>query len=147
MKQDICGYYFNEVNDTHSFHGGKEYIGDALTIQQKLLKKYPKHSGVIKEMFMHNQTFLLDSHNNYLFLPKNNYKLSFEGVINIENFTNIELSGIADNDIKTLYIDNYLNEDSKNNFTISITESISLSSDGEKMLDDFAEKMLTNINK
>jgi len=147
MKQDICGYYFNEVNDTHSFYKGKEYIGDALIIQQKLLKKYPKHSGVIKEMFMHNQTFLLDSYNNYLFLPKNNYKLIFEGVIDIENFNSIKLSGITDNDIKTLYINNYINEDSRNNFTISITESISLSPDGEKFIDNVAENLLTNMNK
>lgn len=147
MKQDICGYYFNEVNDTHSFYKGKEYIGDALIIQQKLLKKYPKHSGVIKEMFMHNQTFLLDNYNNYLFLPKNNYKLIFEGVIDIENFNSIKLSGITDNDIKTLYINNYINEDSRNNFTISITESISLSPDGEKFIDNVAENLLTNMNK
>jgi hypothetical protein len=140
MKQDICGYYFNEVNDTHSFYKGKEYIGDALIIQQKLLKKYPKHSGVIKEMFMHNQTFLLDNYNNYLFLPKNNYKLIFEGVIDIENFNSIKLSGITDNDIKTLYINNYINEDSRNNFTISIAESISLSPDGEKFIKIEARK-------
>lgn len=147
MKQDICGYYFNEVNDTHSFYKGKEYIGDALIIQQKLLKKYPKHSGVIKEMFMHNQTFLLDSYNNYLFLPKNNYKLSFEGVIDIKNFNEIKLTGISLKDIEALYSNNYLNEDSRNNFTISITESISLSPDGEKFIDNVAENLLTNMNK
>lgn len=147
MKQDICGYYFNEIDGAHSFIRGYEYSGDSLIIQQKLLKKYPKHSGVIKEMFMHNQTFLLDSYNNYLFLPKNNYKLSFEGVIDINNFNEIKLTGISLKDIEALYSNNYLNEDSRSNFALSMVKSISLTPEGEKMLDDFAESMLTEMDE
>ncbi len=148
MKSSVlCGYYFNEVDDTHSLYNGKEYVGNALIIQQKLLKKYPKHSSVIKEMFMHNQAFLLDSKNNYLYLPKNNYKLTFEGVIDAENFSIVKLTGIGLNDIKALYVHNYINQDTKNSFTLSITESISLSPDGEKLLDKIAEEMLTKMDK
>jgi len=148
MKSNVlCGYYFNGVDDTHSLYNGKEYIGGALIIQQKLLKKHPKHSSVIKEMFMHNQAFLLDSENNYLYLPKNNYKLTFEGVIDVENFNAVKLTGIGLNDIKALYAYNYINQDTKNSFAYSITESISLSPDGEKLLDEIAEEMLTKIDK
>ena len=145
MKQDICGYYFNEFNDAHSYYNRNEYEGNALIIQQKLLKKYPKHSSVIKELFMHNQAFLLDSKNNCLYLP-NNYKLSFKGVIDIKNFNIVNLTGIGLNDVKTLYLLNYLSQDTKNDFALSITESISLSPEGEKMLNDFAENMLTNMD-
>lgn len=146
MKQDICGYYFNEINDAHSHYNRNEYEGNALIIQQKLLKKYPKHSNVIKELFMHNQAFLLDSENNCLYLP-NNYKLSFKGVIDIKNFNIVNLTGIGLNDVKTLYALNYLSQDTKNDFALSVTESISLSPEGEKLIDSIAEKLLTNMDK
>jgi len=145
MKSNVYGYVYGGYSKSDVFIKDKHYRGQAPAVMHKLIKNYPKHAKVIRELILCNRSFLIRRPND-LFLIKSDKKfISFKD-LKEDDFFEIKLTGISDNDIENLYSQGYLEEGDSNNLILAGV-AYEASRMEEEKLDIIAEEMLTKMDK
>jgi len=143
MKSNVCGYVYEDFNTVHMFSEDRQITGRADVIQSKFLKKYPKHSTVIKELFMCNKNFVLNLKLNELLLIKEKGFVDVQQ-LKLEDFYRVQLKGIGEIDKNNLYFMQYLLQDDRNSFVGDIVNNIELTDEMVEKLNEI-ENSVDNL--
>ena len=144
MKQDIYGYTYRSFLDAVCCINDDIYSGRADLIQKKILKKRPKHSVVIKRLFLQNQDFLIENQNTLL-IPKVKGKKVNED--NYDDFYQIELTGVGQKDLETLINNNYIKMNEASQLGIEFAKYLKTFPEGLEMLKETANELSIDLDK
>lgn len=145
MKSNVYGYVYNEYSSSDVFINDKHYRGQAPAVMHKLIKNYPKHAKVIRELVLCNRSFLIRKPNNLFLIKPDKKFISFKD-LKEDDFFEIKLTGVNDIDIRNLYFLNYLEEGDSNNLILAGV-AYETSRMEEEKIDMIAEEMLTKMDK
>lgn len=145
MKSDVYGYVYGSYEKSDIFINDKQYRGQAPAVMHKLIKNYPKHANVIRELVLCNRSFLVRRPND-LFLIKPDKKFISFRALKEDDFFEIKLTGISEKDIENLYYQEYLEEGDASNLILAGTAYMTQKMEEEK-LEEIANGMLTNMDE
>lgn len=141
--KDFCIYSFNNEDFTAIFiRKVGEYRGPALLIQDKIIKKFPRHSQFLRELFMTCRNFIYTPDTNSIFIEKEHSDVKTflkKDPEDKSSFFEIKLTGVCEIDKKVLWTNQIINKEDVNNFYKNASTSLEITPELAKEIENLID--------